>query len=60
MAHETTSPIDDEVLDTIERLASTHRLVGRTYIDTDEGGRRELCINLDPNRYPASVVGASL
>jgi len=60
MPHETTGPIDDEALDTIVQLASTHRLVDRTYIDTNAGGRRELRIDLDLNRYPASVAGASL
>ena len=60
MADETTGPIDDEALDTIIQLASTHRLVDRTYIDTNDGGRRELRIDLDLNGYPASVVGASL
>jgi hypothetical protein len=60
MEHESTGPIDDEALDTIERLARTHQLVARVYVDVDGGGRRELRVDFDLNHYPEAVTKASL
>ncbi|WP_160135381.1 hypothetical protein [Halococcus salsus] len=60
MAHGATGPIDDHVLDTIHHLASTHRFVGRAYLNDDPGGRRELYVELDPNHYPEAIETVTL
>ena len=60
MSHESMGPIDDEALDTITQLARTHRLVGQVYVDVDKGGRRELHIDLNRDRYPRTVETASI
>jgi hypothetical protein len=53
-------PIDDEALDTITQLARTHRFVNQVHIAVDEGGRRELHVDLDLDRYPATIETASM
>lgn len=55
MAHGATGPIDDQVLDTIQHLASTHRFVERVYLNDDPGGRRELYVEIDPDHYPEAI-----
>ena len=60
MEHGATGPIDDQVLDTIQQLASTHRLVDRVYLNDDPGGRQELYIKLDPDHYPVAVETVTL
>ena len=60
MAHGATGPIDDNVLDTIQQLASTHRFVHRVYLNDDPGGRRELYIELDPDHYPGAIETVTL
>lgn len=53
-------PIDDEALDTIMQLAKTHRSVEKVDVDADDGGRRELHVDLDLACYPPTVEVAFL
>jgi hypothetical protein len=60
MGHDATGPIDDEVLETVKQLASSHPLVDRAYLADDAGDRRELYVELDSERYPQAVGAVSL
>jgi len=60
MVHRVTGPIDDQVLDTIQHLASTHRFVKRVYPNDDPGGRRELYVEFDPDHYPEAIETVAL
>lgn len=44
----------------IQQLAQTYRLVEQVYVAVNDGGRQELHVDLDLDRYPATIETASM